>query len=586
MKQVNKSWKKPAAGIAVALTFLSAGLVSSCKEEVTAPANKPPVASFLVSNLTPGNNEEVSFTDQSTDEDGKIVKWEWDFGDGSASQEQHPKKTFDTEGVFTVRLTVADDDGDEAETIREITVSTSNLAPVAAFSLEVPGQRTELFAIVMEHTAIGFKDLSEDKDGSIVSWSWDLGDGTTSTSRHLEHAYTSGGTYTVTLTVTDQEGETDTFSKKVYVPKIKWSYPVNKIDTHCPAIDQEGNVYVADASGVIYKLSQNDGTALWSFNAGKQIRADITISDDNTTLYVGSGQKFHALNTADGQAVWTVNLTGDVDKSSAALDENGNVYFGTTDGKLFSVKASDGVQNWIFDGGLSDGSIQSSPLYSNGKVAVAISNKLFGVNAASGEKVWEYNLPGNRYEGSFSIGDNGVLFGGAESTDSKSGTIYAINLNTGAEVWAKQVPGEVRANSPILGPDGTLYVSTEDGADEQSMAIYALNSNTGAEKWVSKVADDDFKVAPTLGKSGILYIGSNDDHFYMISSVDGSLLCRFSYESADHLMVPVIGNDGTVYFSSRGNLFYAMKILDEGEEALPQSGWPIVGGNLKHQSRK
>ncbi|ODS72837.1 MAG: hypothetical protein ABS46_20705 [Cytophagaceae bacterium SCN 52-12] len=583
---MNERWKNPAAGMAIALTVLSACLVSACKEEDTEPANKPPAAAFLVSNLTPGNNEEVSFTDQSADEDGKIMKWEWNFGDGSTSQEQHPKKTFETEGAFTVKLTVTDDDGDRAEATREITVSTSNLAPVAAFSLEVPGQSTELFAIVMENTAISFKDLSEDKDGSIAGWSWDMGDGTTSTSRNLEHTYATGGTYTVSLTVTDDEGETNTLSKKVYVPKIKWSYPVNKVDTSCPAIDDDGNIYVADASGVIYKLSKSDGTAMWSYNAGTQIRASIVISDDNTRLYIGSGKKFHALKTSDGQAAWAIELPGNADKSSAALDKNGNVYFGTADGKLFSVKALDGTQNWVFDGGISDGSIQSSPLYSNGKVAVTISNKLFGINASTGEKAWEYNLQANRYEGNFAINDAGILFGGAENTENKSGRIFAINLSTGAEVWGKQVPGEVRANSPILGPDGTLYVSTEDGADEKSMSVYALNSNTGAEKWVSKVAGDDFKVAPTLGKSGVLYIGSNDDHFYMISSVDGTLLCRFSYESADHLMVPAIGSDGTVYFSSRGNLFYAMKILDEGEESLPQGGWPIVGGSLKHQNRK
>lgn len=586
MIQVNERWKKPAAGIAIALTVLSACLVSACKEEPE-PANKPPVASFLASNLTPENNEEVSFTDQSTDEDGKIVKWEWSFGDGSTSQEQHPKKTFEAEGVFTVKLTVTDDDGNRSEATRDVTVSSSNLAPVAAFILEVPGQSTEQFAIVMENTAISFRDLSEDKDGSIVNWSWDLGDGTTSTSRNLEHSYTSGGTYTVSLTVTDDEGETHTISRKVYVPKIKWSYPTNKMDTGAPSIDDDGNIYVSDASGFIYKLAKDSGTALWTFNAGGAIRASIAISEDNSTLYIGSPEnKFFAIDASTGKAEWTISLSGKVDKSTAALDQAGNVYFGTTDGKLYSVKAADGEQNWVFDGGLEKGEIQSSPLFSNGKVVVAIGNTLFGVNAGTGEKAWQYNLQANRYEGTFSINDNGILFGGAENTENKSGRIYAVNLSTGAEVWAKQVPGEVRANSPVLGPDGTLYVSTEDGADEASMAIYALNSGTGAEKWVSRVANDDFKVAPTLGKSGILYIGSNDDHFYMISSVDGSLLCRFSYESADHLMVPAIGHDGTVYFGSRGNLFYAMKILDEGEESLPQGGWPIVGGNLKHQNRK
>ncbi len=58
---------------------------------------------------------------------------------------------------------------------------------------------------------------SADPDGSVVSWAWTFGDGTTATGANANHAYVNAGTYTVTLKVTDNRGATDTTSKKVTV---------------------------------------------------------------------------------------------------------------------------------------------------------------------------------------------------------------------------------------------------------------------------------------------------------------------------------------------------------------------------------
>ncbi|QQS35979.1 MAG: VCBS repeat-containing protein [Ignavibacteriales bacterium] len=70
------------------------------------PANNPPHASFnfITSGLT------AQFTDTSTDPDGIIVNWSWDFGDGNFSNEQNPSHTYTTANTYIVRLTVTDDD--------------------------------------------------------------------------------------------------------------------------------------------------------------------------------------------------------------------------------------------------------------------------------------------------------------------------------------------------------------------------------------------------------------------------------------------------------------------------------------------
>ncbi|HEX9655501.1 MAG TPA: FG-GAP-like repeat-containing protein [Bacteroidota bacterium] len=82
------------------------------------PLNRPPDASFsfIANGLT------VDFTDASSDPDGFIVTWSWDFDDGSGSTEQHPSHTFSQANTYIVRLTVTDDDGDSTTTGRIVTV--------------------------------------------------------------------------------------------------------------------------------------------------------------------------------------------------------------------------------------------------------------------------------------------------------------------------------------------------------------------------------------------------------------------------------------------------------------------------------
>jgi len=162
--------------------------------------NRPPVASFTSSPLTPYTSDIVTFNaSSSTDPDGTIVSYFWAFGDGGNATGVVVTHSYVDNGTYTVTLTVTDNDGSVALTSAAKTVL--DRSPVASFTSSPPAPYTS-------DTVTFNASASYDPDGTIVSYFWAFGDGTNGTGMVVSHAYVENGTYTVTLTVTDNDGST------------------------------------------------------------------------------------------------------------------------------------------------------------------------------------------------------------------------------------------------------------------------------------------------------------------------------------------------------------------------------------------
>jgi PKD repeat protein len=207
--------KETAVDIGLSDIEQGAGRVDAANIVEGGGGNDDPTASFNVNPSSPTEGEEATFdASGSSDPDGSITSYEWDFGDGSTGSGETAAHTYGSAGDYDVTLTVTDDAGASDSATQTVTVQSDggggNEQPSASFSVS-PTAPEAGETVTVDASA------SSDPDGSITSYEWDFGDGSTATGVTASNAYGSAGDYTITLTVTDDAGATDTASQAITV---------------------------------------------------------------------------------------------------------------------------------------------------------------------------------------------------------------------------------------------------------------------------------------------------------------------------------------------------------------------------------
>ena len=201
----------------VTLFLVLAIFLSGCGGGGTTPpitTNQSPTASFTADPTSGVAPLAVSFNaSSSSDSDGTIISYAWDFKDGNTGTGQSIFHTFSSAGSYNVELTVTDDEGATDSATKTITITdpiTTNQSPTASFTA-TPTSGTAPLAVSFNASN------SSDSDGTIISYVWDFKDGSTGSGETISHTFSSAGSYNVELTVTDDEGATDSTTKTVNV---------------------------------------------------------------------------------------------------------------------------------------------------------------------------------------------------------------------------------------------------------------------------------------------------------------------------------------------------------------------------------
>jgi len=203
----------------------------------------------------------------SYDSDGSIVTYHWHFGDGETEIGPIRYHTYQSSGIFLVTLTVYDDDS-ATDTDTSYAYIGGNQDPVADANGPYSGEVWE---------PITFNGSgSSDPDGSIVSYTWNFGDGESGTGVTTTHAYEEAGTYTVTLIVTDNDGATDLDITSATIPGDNQppSIPYRPSGPTTGSVWNQYiyNTYSTDPDGdkIRYLFDWGDGTTAYTilYNSG------------------------------------------------------------------------------------------------------------------------------------------------------------------------------------------------------------------------------------------------------------------------------------------------------------------------------
>src|SRR5258708_18177311 len=184
----------------------------------------------------------------SSDSDGTIASYAWTFGDATSGSGPTASRTYAAGGSYTVTLTVTDNGNAASQTTHVVTVTAPNAPPVASFTSACSG-------LTCSFNASG----SSDPDGTIASYAWSFGDGTSGSGATASRTYAAGGTYTVTLTVTDNAAPA---TQTAHVVTVN-APPVASFTSACSGLMCSFNASASsDPDGTIahYAWSFGDGT--------------------------------------------------------------------------------------------------------------------------------------------------------------------------------------------------------------------------------------------------------------------------------------------------------------------------------------
>ena len=216
---------------------------------VVTDTNEPPLANAGEDqSLQLGSDSAITLMldgSMSSDLDGEIVSYIWQADNGIDPEDTvMPEIEITTGGAYAFTLTVIDDDGD----IATDTVNISVDLPVAVIDID------EKFGLNNSRSFSFDGSASADADGVIVSWLWDFGDGNSSELKTLDHRYEDGGSYTVSLTVIDDNGLTNMATETVVAASLYSAIQ----DTYIYEFFGNQGVGTGDSSGI----------SVWNHEAG------------------------------------------------------------------------------------------------------------------------------------------------------------------------------------------------------------------------------------------------------------------------------------------------------------------------------
>ncbi len=429
---------------------------------IVSAENQPPIADaggpyegFTGENITfDGSN--------SVDPDGNNsnLTYKWNFGDGNKMlvTGKIVNYSYSEHGVYTVNLTVTDEDGNETT---DSTTATIKAKPIAEFSYtpEKPKPETE---ITFDASA------SDDPDGnnSNLTYEWDLGDGTTQENITFTYNYSNEGEYIVTLVVTDEQGYNDTMTKTIsivdnYPPTIEITKP-SKAKVYIlglpvlPRVNGEVPLIVGGISIQANATDPDDGIEKVEFYINDELQATVNESKKDSTIYQWRWKRW---STLDREKNYTIKVISYDSHGESAESE-------------IAVQHYRGLKNTLIIGAVAAAV----------GLAVPALQKLLGktneTDDGSPDENLENQAPTAMINASSSVKVNEeITLDASESNDDKMIVSYEWDLGDGTNITGETITHKYKQPGDYT---VTLVVTDEEG--EQDTMTMTINVEKTKDK--------------------------------------------------------------------------------------------------------
>ncbi len=302
----------------------------------------PPIASFTI-NSNGCTSSALTFNDQSQTSGRNLIRWRWDFGDGTIDSIKNPSKLYTSGGTFPIKYTITTDVGCISDTTKNVVLTPP---PIAKFGIKDSLCVNSLITVSDSSTFTA--------PSSIAKWYWNYGNGIKDTllsSSNPIVAYADTGTFTITLMVETNSGcRSNLFSKQIKIrsnPVVDFTMPnIICLPVGLASFGNNSSINDGTTSSLIYKWEFGDGKTsnlknpATNYSALGPFNVKLTVS----SLFGCTQNDTKVLNTIYPQPKSIFNITNEV-----CLRDTTS-YFDMSDGKGSAVIK----WRWSFGDGFTD----------------------------------------------------------------------------------------------------------------------------------------------------------------------------------------------------------------------------------------
>ena len=462
-----------------------------------APGTATPAAAFNAVYNCSGLN--VQFTDQTTIAGGSISSYLWTFGDGNSSNAQNPLHVYSATGNYTVTM-IATSAGGCIDSVTQLLHLSLN-QPNAIYTL----------ANGCSGTQINFTDHSTSPT-AITNWSWDFGDGTTSTVPSPAHIYTLAGNYTINLIITNTDGCKDSIIHTTIV------YPIPIANAGINDTICEGTIGYLNASG--------GNTYLW--NPVGLTTASIAINSTQSQTYVVTVTSIFGCTATDAASIVVIRLPQvSLQNRSICIGASTTLTANILGGGGFGGNNGPYTYWWAVSGATTQ-QVIVSPVSTTTYVAFAINR--YGCQNSDTANVQVNNLPVT-----ITSAIDALCFGTATGSVSVQST---STVGPYSYLWSPSGAATSTANNLSSGMN---YVTITDGNGCRSDdSIFVFQPNT-IQLTMDSIATTCF--ASTNGSTSVTAIGGVANYSYLWNPSGGTNSTATGL-SAGNYNVTVTDNNG------------------------------------------